>query len=231
MTRLTFSAPQWPTLECAKSDAHVPVRRVFCVGRNYAAHAAEMGAQVETQAPFYFTKSALAVTPSGQMRPYPPMTRDYHHEVELAVVIGKPGFRLTPQDAAGVIFGYAVGLDMTRRDVQAAAKAKGHPWDMAKDGEHSAVIGPVTMAAAFQPDAQDITLQVNDQIRQAGKLSDMVWSVPALIADLSRWVHLAPGDLVLTGTPSGVGPVHPGDRLCGMIAGLAPVSLQIGIAE
>ena len=231
MTLLSFPAPDWPTLPISDSETRLPVRRVFCVGRNYAAHAAEMGAQVEARSPFYFTKSALAVVPSEQTLPYPPMTQDYHHEVELVVAIGKPGFRLAVSEAMAVVFGYGVGLDMTRRDVQAAAKAKGHPWDMAKDGEGSAVIGPITPAAEFTPAGQRITLSVNDQIRQDGVLSDMVWPVAELLADLSRWVHLAPGDLVLTGTPSGVGAVQPGDHLCGRISGLAPVSLTIGAQE
>lgn len=231
MTVLSFPAPDWPTLPVLDSDARLPVRRVFCVGRNYAAHAAEMGAQVQAGAPFYFTKSALAVVPSGRSLPYPPMTQDYHHEVELVVAIGKPGFRLAADAAMEAVFGYGVGLDMTRRDVQALAKSRGHPWDMAKDGEGSAVIGPITPAAGFTPAGQRIALSVNDQIRQDGVLSDMVWPVPALIADLSRWVHLAPGDLILTGTPAGVGPVAPGDRLCGRIPGLAPVSLTIGPPE
>ncbi len=231
MTTLLFPAPDWPTLPVQGADARFPVRRVFCVGRNYAAHAAEMGAEVDREAPFYFTKSALAVVPSGTTQPYPPATADLHHEVELVVALGAAGFRVAPEAAMGLVWGYGVGLDMTRRDLQAAAKDKRRPWSMGKDFAGSAVIGPLTPAAGFTPDAQRIALSVNGDLRQDAVLAEMVWRVPELIADLSRYEGLGPGDLIMTGTPAGVGAVVPGDRLEGRIDGLAPVTLSVGPAD
>ena len=230
MTALAFPAPDWPTLPVLGRSARFPVRRVFCVGRNYAAHAAEMGNAVDREAPFYFTKSALAVVAgeAGLTLPYPPGTADYHHEVELVVALGAPAFRVAEAQAMAAVFAYGCGLDMTRRDLQAAAKAKGRPWSLAKDGEGSAVIGPLTPAANWAVADQAITLTVNGTPRQHGRLDEMVWTVPALIADLSRFYHLEAGDLILTGTPAGVGAVASGDRLEGRIDGLAPVHLAIG---
>lgn len=229
MTDLLFPAADIPSLPVLGQDARFPVRRVFCVGRNYAAHAAEMGTEVDREAPFYFTKSALAVTQSGATVPYAPATADLHHEMEFVVALSAPGFRVDPGQAMDLVWGYGCGLDMTRRDLQSAAKAKGRPWSLAKDFEHSAVIGPLTPRAAFQDiGGQRIFLSVNGQIRQDAVLSDMVWSVPELIADLSRFYHLAPGDLIMTGTPAGVGAVAPGDVIRGGIDGLDPVELTIG---
>lgn len=227
MTDLLFPAADWPTLPVAGQSARFPVRRIFCVGRNYAAHAAEMGAEVDREAPFYFTKSALAVAPSGSTVPYAPGTADLHHEVELVVALGAPGFEVARDRAMDLVLGYGTGLDMTRRDLQAAAKAKGRPWSTAKDFEHSAIIGAITSAADFTPADQRIRLTVNGDLRQDGLLSDMVWPVADLIADLSRLYHLEPGDLVMTGTPAGVGPVIAGDVIRGEIDGLAPVELSI----
>lgn len=228
MTDLLFPAADWPALPVQGQAARFPVRRVFCVGRNYAAHAAEMGAEVDREAPFYFTKSALAVTPSGASVPYAPGTADLHHEVELVVAIGAPGFRVGSDAAMDLVYGYAAGLDMTRRDLQAAAKAKQRPWSLGKDFDHSAVVAPITGKADFGPIAdQRIDLWVNDAVRQDGRLSDMVWSVPELIADLSRFYRLDAGDLIFTGTPAGVGPVGPGDRIRGRIDGLDPVELTL----
>ena len=230
MTQTIFPAPILPTVPVTRQDAAFPVRRIFCVGRNYAAHAAEMGAEVDREAPFYFTKSAFALTRGGTL-PYPPGTKDYHHEVELVVALGRPAFRIAPDQAMGCVYGYAVGLDMTRRDLQAAAKSKQRPWDLGKDVENSAVIGPITPAQAFQPGNQRITLQVNGELRQEAPLSDMVWQIPELIADLSRYYHLQPGDLIYTGTPAGVGAVRPGDVLEARVEGLSPLTLTIGPAE
>lgn len=228
MTDLTFAAPDWPTLPVAGQAARFPVRRIFCVGRNYAAHAAEMGTEVDREAPFYFTKSALAVADSGSVLPYPPGTADLHHEMELVVALGAPGFRVGADAAMGLVFGYAAGLDMTRRDLQAAAKAKQRPWSLGKDFEGSAVIAPITPAAAFAaPGDRRISLSVDGALRQDARLSDMVWTVPELIADLSRFYHLAPGDVIFTGTPAGVGAVGPGARIRGEIEGLDPVTLTL----
>lgn len=230
MTQTIFPAPVLPTVPIAGQDAAFPVRRIFCVGRNYAAHAAEMGAEVDREAPFYFTKSAFALTGGGTL-PYPPGTEDYHHEVELVAALGRPAFRIAPDRAMDCVHGYAVGLDMTRRDLQAAAKARQRPWDLGKDVENSAVIGAITPAGGFQPANQRLSLTVNGALRQDAPLSDMVWSVADLIADLSRYYHLQPGDLIYTGTPAGVGAVRPGDRLQARVERLEPLDVAIGPAE
>ena len=229
MTATIFPAPVPPTVPVSGEAAAFPVRRIFCVGRNYAAHAAEMGVEVDREAPFYFTKSAFSLAGGGTL-PYPPGTGDYHHEVELVVALGRPAFRIDPDEAMGCVWGYAVGLDMTRRDLQAVAKSKQRPCDLGKDVENSAVIGALTPAAAFQPGDQRITLHVNGEPRQDAPLSDMVWSIPELIADLSRYYHLQPGDLIYTGTPAGVGAVQPGDRLEARVEGLEPLDVAIGPA-
>lgn len=231
MTDRVFAAPNVPELPILGTDAVFPVRRIFCVGRNYADHAREMGAEVDHEAPFYFTKSALALSQSGQTVPYPPGTKDYHHEVEMVVAIGEKAFRVDTSAAMAVVYGYAVGLDMTRRDLQTALRVKQRPWDLAKDVENSAVIGAITPAADFTPVDQVIRLGVNDQPRQDARVSDMVWKTADLIAHLSGFYHLQPGDLIMTGTPAGVGPVLPGDRLVAEIAGLAQVTLTIGEPE
>lgn len=223
MTTLFPPRPQ-PTLPISGQAELYPVSRIFCVGRNYAAHAAEMGGEVDREAPFYFTKSAHHLAPSGATVPYAPGTSDLHHEVELVVALGKAAFRVSVQQAPACVYGYAVGLDMTRRDLQGAAKDKRRPWDTGKDFEGSAIIGPVTPG----PMPTHISLTVNAVERQSAPLTDMVWDVPHLIAHLSALYHLQPGDLIMTGTPAGVGPVHPGDVLVGSAPGLDPVHLTIG---
>ncbi|AXC51064.1 FAA hydrolase family protein [Paracoccus suum] len=231
MSDLLFSAPDWPLLTMRGSERRIPVRRVFCVGRNYAAHAAEMGNEVDREAPFYFTKSALAVLPCGPegvTMAYPPGTSDLHHEVELAVILGAPAFRVPEAEAMSIVAGYACALDMTRRDLQAKAKDKRRPWSLGKDFEDSAIIGDVTPAADWgAPGRQAIKLSVDGTVRQESQLDLMVWSVAALIADLSGFYHLQPGDVILTGTPEGVGAVEPGARLTGSIEGLAPLDVTI----
>lgn len=229
---LLFPPPPTSTLGIVGETRRFPVRRIFCVGRNFAEHAKEMGAEVERVRPFFFMKDASAVVESGATIPYPPETADFHHEVEFVVAIGAPARRVAPEAAAAAIYGYAVGLDMTRRDIQAAAKAKGHPWDFAKNFERSAILGEILPAAAFGAiAAQPIGLSVNGVARQAGRLDDLVWSVPELIAHLSRHYALAPGDLIFTGTPAGVGPVVAGDVIEGSVEGLPPVRLTIGPAD
>ena len=232
MAYLLFPAPEAPIVAVAGGDAAYPVNRIFCVGRNYAAHAAEMGFEVDREAPFYFTKSASAIQQSGTSIAYPPGTENFHYEMELVVALGAPAFRVPVEGAAGAIFGYACGLDMTRRDLQIASREKQRPWDLGKDVEHSAVIGRITPKEAFGPvAAQQIQLRQNDVVKQTAHLTDLVWSVEEIISHLSGFYHLAPGDLIYTGTPSGVGPVAPGDRLVGTIDGLDPVELAIGPAE
>lgn len=228
MPDLFFDLPPRPSIAVTGTETRYPVGRIFCVGRNYAAHAAEMGNEVDREAPFYFTKGLGAVCESGAQIPYPPGTRDYHHEIELAVAIGAPAFKISPEDAGGAIFGYGVALDMTRRDLQSAAKEKRRPWSLGKDVEGSAVLASFTRAAQFGAIAdQRIHLEVNGTPRQEGRLSDLIHSVPEIVADLSRFYHLAPGDIILTGTPAGVGPVVAGDRITGGIDGLAPISLTL----
>jgi fumarylpyruvate hydrolase len=213
-----------PTLSIAHSNERFPVRRIFCVGQNYADHAREMGSDPQRQRPFFFTKPADAVVDSGLSLPFPSMTHDLHHEVELVVALGKGGVAVNAADAASMIFGHAVGIDLTRRDLQAEAKKTGRPWDMAKGFDHSAPVGPVMRGTP--PCAGAITLTIDGQIRQSGDLADMIWSVADIIAFLSTYVALAPGDLIFTGTPAGVGPIRRGERVHGAIAGIDPVEVS-----
>ncbi|TKW67252.1 MAG: fumarylacetoacetate hydrolase family protein [Paracoccus denitrificans] len=231
MTDTLFPAPQWPTVAVNGKTARFPVRRIFCVGRNYAAHAAEMGVEVDREAPFYFTKSALTILPSGQEYPYPPGTENFHYEMELVVAIGKPAFRVSADQAMDAVYGYATGLDMTRRDLQLVARSKQRPWDLGKDVEGSAVISAITPATEFTVADQPIRLSVGGEVKQDATLADLVWSVPELVADLSKFYHLQPGDLIYTGTPAGVGAVLPGDVIHGTIDGLDPVELKVGSPE
>jgi fumarylpyruvate hydrolase len=229
---LLFDLPDRPSLPVTGEDARFPVHRIFCVGRNYADHAREMGLSPVKDSPIYFTKSPAAVCPSGATIPYPLHTEDCHYEMELVVAIGAPAFRIAEADALSVVFGYACGFDMTRRDLQAKARDGRTPWDTAKDFENSGVLAAITRADIFGiPDDQRIALTQNGETRQDARISDMIWSVPELIADLSTYYHLVPGDLIYTGTPAGVGPVVPGDRLEGTIDGLESISLTIGDPE
>ncbi|TYB82520.1 fumarylacetoacetate hydrolase family protein [Maritimibacter fusiformis] len=209
-----------------------PVNRIFCVGRNYAAHAAEMGTEAATDAPFYFTVTPAHMLLSGAVLPYPPGTGNFHYEMELALAIGKPVFRAAPEDAADAILGYCCALDMTRRDVQIQAREQQRPWDLGKDVEGGAVFAPLTRAGDFGAVAsQRIHLAVNGEVRQDANLSELIHSPAAIVAHLSGFYHLAPGDMIMTGTPAGVGPVVAGDEITGGIEGLAPIALSIGAAE
>lgn len=231
-TARLFPSPQYPSVPVAGQDAAYPVHRIFCVGRNYADHAKEMGVEVDREAPFYFLKDAQAIVATGSTVPYPAGTSNYHYEMELVIAIGKPVFRATADAARDAIFGYACGLDMTRRDLQLEARAKQRPWDLGKNFEKSAVIAPITPASqlgAIGP--QRISLSVDGATRQKALLSDLVWSPVDLVEHLSRYYHLAPGDLIYTGTPAGVGAVIAGNRILGEIDGLAPVELTIGAPE
>lgn len=225
--------PPRPTVPVQGTDALFPVRRIYCVGRNYAAHAREMGADPTQEPPLFFSKpgdaviTAAAGAPAGKV-PYPPATSDLHHEVELVFALGQGGRDLTPAAAAGLIYGCAVGVDLTRRDLQAAAKAKGHPWDMAKGFDHSAPLGPlVPVSAQPVPRAGRIHLTVDGEIRQDGDLADMIWDAGHLLAHLSRLVTLQPGDLVFTGTPEGVGPVARGQTVHAEVAGLPALTFML----
>lgn len=206
-----------------------PVRRIYCVGRNYADHALEMGHDPDREPPFFFTKPADSVVDDGATLAFPPMTENLHHEVELVVAIGRGGSDIEPDRALACVYGYAVGLDMTRRDLQLAAKAAGRPWDLGKGFDHSAPCSAIRPAAEIgHPERGSISLSVNGEGRQSADLATMIWRVPEIIASLSRFVRLAPGDLIMTGTPAGVGPVTPGDELIGAVEGVGTVRVRYG---
>ncbi|MBT8079851.1 MAG: fumarylacetoacetate hydrolase family protein [Gammaproteobacteria bacterium] len=222
-----FEVPR-PSVGIAGSDDVFPVHRIYCIGKNYAAHVREMGGNPQRSEPVYFLKPADSVVRSGATIPYPPRTSDLHHEIELVVAIGRGGSNIAAEDAASHIFGYAVGIDLTRRDLQAAAKDKGAPWDTAKSFENAAPISVIRPAAQTgHPDSGRIWLEVNDEVRQDGDIADMIWPVADAIADLSTFYTLAAGDLLFTGTPEGVGALQPGDRVAGGVSGIAEISLQI----
>ncbi len=231
---MTFAIPGWelPSVPIFGSVDRFPVRHIYCVGRNYAEHAKEMGGDATKEPPFFFTKPADAILPVvppavGSMR-YPLATRNFHHEIELVVAIGKPGVELAPERANDIVFGYATGLDMTRRDLQGDMREKKRPWDIGKSFAQSAPIAPihpVTQTGILSHGA--ITLDVNGVRRQTGDLADMVWDVPHTLAFLSKYYELLPGDLIFTGTPAGVASVVAGDRLDGRIAGLSSLSLIV----
>ena len=229
--KISYVFPPAPTPSVAVTDASemFPVRRIFCVGRNYADHAREMGSDPDREPPFFFTKPADAVVADGSEIPYPPETRNYHYEVELVVAIGRDGFRVAPEQALEMVYGYAVGLDMTRRDLQNRAKETGRPWDWGKAFDQSAPCGAIqTVSRAGHPTTGAITLLVNGVLRQSGDIGDLIWSVADVISIISQSMALKPGDLIYTGTPAGVGPVAAGDRLVGAIAGVGSLSVSIG---
>ncbi|NWK94600.1 fumarylacetoacetate hydrolase [Sphingobium lactosutens] len=206
-----------------------PVRRIFCIGRNYAAHAREMGKDPEREAPFFFTKWAENVVPSGTVIAYPPGTRDFHYEGELVIAIGKGGRNIAPADALAHVYGYAAGLDMTRRDLQFEAREMGRPWDVAKNVEQSAPLGLIHPASAVgHLSAGRIALTVNGQVRQDGDLGEMIWNVAEVIAYVSRFYRLEPGDLIYSGTPAGVGAVVEGDEIIVTVEGLSDCVIRIG---
>lgn len=207
-----------PTVAIAGRSDRFPVHRIYCVGQNYAEHAREMGADPARQQPFFFSKPADAVVETGARIPFPRATEELHHEVELVIALGKGGSDVAPEAAAALIFGCAVGVDLTRRDLQAIAKKAGRPWDMAKGFDQSAPIGPIT--PGLPPASSAITLDVDGERRQSGNLTDMIWSPTEIISALSTYVTLAPGDLIFTGTPSGVGRLLPGSGVVANIEGL-----------
>lgn len=213
-----------PTIAIAGSEQQFPVRRIYCVGRNYADHVREMGNDPNRDLPFFFSKPADAVVGSGRRLPFPRRTTELHHEVELVVALHGRGANIAAAETVGLIFGYAVGIDLTRRDLQADAKKSGRPWDMAKGFDHSAPIGALT--PGIPPAAGAISLTVDGILRQNGDLRDMIWSTAEILAALSSYVELAPGDLIFTGTPAGVGPIKRGESLRGMIAGTQPIEIS-----
>lgn len=228
--KLLFPAKPPVLTEIANSETLFPVHRIFCVGRNYHAHAAEMGVSVDKakNVPFYFTKHPSAIVPSGSTVEYPPQTSNYHYEMELVVAIGKTGFEIPESDAEDYIFGYACGLDMTRRDLQLKARETNRPWDLGKDFEESAIISPIVPKTECGViDTGNIQLSVNGEIHQNSELTKLIWNVNEVIAHLSKFYHLQPGDLIYTGTPEGVGPVVSGDKIDGLIEKLGDISLKI----
>lgn len=224
MPGLVFKAPLPVTLPVAGSGLRFPVRRIFCVGRNYAEHTREMGGDPGQEAPFFFAKPADAVVETGATIPYPLRTSNLHHEAELVVALGKAGANLAPDDAPDLIWGHAAGNDLTRRDLQTQAKADRRPWDMAKGFDNSAILG--ALLAGPIGDAS-LACTVNGTPRQQARLSEMIWPVPVIIAHLSRLVTLAAGDLIFTGTPAGVGPLIPGDICTVSIDGLDSATVTI----
>ncbi len=229
---LLFDLPDVPVIPVNGETGGYPIGRIFCVGRNYAAHAAEMGFEVDREAPFYFTKSPANAVMTGASMAYPPGTENFHHEMELVMAIGSPVFQCSKEEGLAAIYAFGCGLDMTRRDLQIASRNKQRPWDLGKDVESSAVFAPLTKAADFGAVAQQrIWLEVNGDTKQDATLEELIWKVDEIVADLSKFYHLRPGDLIMTGTPAGVGPVVAGDAIIGGVDGLDPISLTITDAE
>lgn len=223
-----FPAPPTPSLAIAGSDQRVPIRRVYCIGRNYADHAVEMGGDPDREPPFFFGKPADCVVAGGGKVPYPPLTNDLQHEMELVVVMGSGGRDIAVANALDRVFGYAAGIDLTRRDLQGEAKKMGRPWDMAKGFDYSAPCSEVRPAGEIgHPTSGAISLKVNGEIRQSGDLNQQIWKVEEAIAYLSRFVALAGGDLIFTGTPAGVGRIARGDRLEGHIDHVGDLTVTI----
>jgi fumarylpyruvate hydrolase len=218
--------PKTPALPVAESNQMFPVGRIYCVGRNYADHAREMGHDPDREPPFFFMKPADAIVQNGASIPYPQMTKDLHHEIEMTVAIGKGGANIPEDKALEHVFGYGVGLDMTRRDLQTEAKKMGRPWEMGKAFDNSApctLLKPVSMVG--HPAKGAIWLKVNGAVKQKGDLADMIWNVPEMIAFLSNLITLQPGDLIMSGTPAGVGPVQGGDKLEGHVEGVGELMI------
>ncbi|UPY38092.1 fumarylacetoacetate hydrolase family protein [Sediminicoccus sp. KRV36] len=227
MPDYVISPPAISAVPIQGSNAMFPVRRIFCVGRNYAEHAIEMGSDPTREPPFYFTKPADALVINGADMPYPTVTKSLHHEMELVVAIGIGGKNIAIADALKHVWGYCAGLDMTRRDIQNEAKKTGRPWDMGKGFDLSAPMGTLIPAAGFDPSRGKIELKVNGKVTQTSDLSKLIWSVPEVIANLSELVELAPGDLIMTGTPEGVAAVVRGDVLEGFVEGPGGTRLEV----
>lgn len=221
--------PQPPTIAATSDGRGFPVRRLFCIGRNYAAHAREMGKDPDREAPFFFTKWAETVVASGTTIAYPPETGNFHYEGELVVAIAKGGRSIAASAALDHVYGYATGLDMTRRDLQFEARDKGRPWDTGKNVEESAPLGLLHPASEVgHPATGRIALTVNGEVKQDADLAELIWNIPEIIAYISRFYRLEPGDLIYTGTPAGVGAVVQGDRIVVSIAGLSDCTVVIG---
>ncbi len=227
MSDFVIGPPPVVALPVVGTTARFPVRRVYCIGRNYAAHAVEMGGDPDREPPFFFQKNPHNLDPSGEF-PYPPHSSDVHHEVEMAVALKSGGTNIPLEQALDHVFGYGISIDMTRRDRQGEAKKAGRPWEIGKAFERSAPVGPIHPAAEIgHPDHGRIELKVNGETRQEGDLNQMIWKVPEMIAHLSEYFELAPGDVILSGTPAGVGPIVKGDRMEASIDGLGSLSVAV----
>lgn len=229
MTDYVFTPAPTPSLSVQGSAARFPLRRIFCVGRNYSEHAREMGHDPDREPPFFFMKPADAVVPAEGVIAYPPLTADLHHEVELVVAIGKGGVDISPEDALSHVWGYGIGIDLTRRDLQAQAKKLSRPWEWAKAFDQSAPTTALQPVSAIgHPSEGKIWLKVNGEQRQVGDLADQIWSVAEVISHASHSVALKPGDLIFTGTPAGVGALQPGDVVSAGIDGLGELNFTLG---
>ncbi|MGI9336705.1 MAG: fumarylacetoacetate hydrolase family protein [Gammaproteobacteria bacterium] len=228
MVKLAFDAPATPTVPVRGSDEVFPVHRIYCVGRNYAAHAIEMGHDPDREPPFFFQKNPDNLLLSGSDFPYPAQSSDVHFEIEMVVALSKGGTDISTENALGCVYGYGVGLDMTRRDLQGQAKKMGRPWEVGKAFEHAAPCTELVLASSIgHPDRGRIWLGVNAEVRQDGDLSQMIWKVPEMIAYLSGLFTLRPGDLIFSGTPAGVGPTVKGDRLHGVVEGVGELHTTV----
>lgn len=227
MTEFVIETPPVVALPVAGSDAKFPVRRVYCIGRNYAAHAIEMGHDPDREAPFFFQKNPNNLDTTGEF-PYPPHTSDVHHEAELSVMLKSGGTNIPVESALDHVYGYALSLDMTRRDLQGEMKKAGRPWEIGKAFERSAPVGPIHTAESIgHPDEGAVTLKVNGDLRQEGDLNQLIWKVPEMISYLSEYFELAAGDVIMSGTPSGVGPVVAGDTMEIAVDGLGNLSVKV----
>ncbi len=228
MTEYIIEPPVQPSIAVADSAARFPVRRIFCVGRNYAAHAREMGKDPDRDPPFFFTKPADAVVDDGVEIPYPSCTGNFHYEAELVVAMGSTASRVSEEEALDHVWGYAIGNDLTRRDLQLEAREKGRPWDTGKAFDHSAPVGPVHPVSSVGHLSEGaIQLHLNGELKQSGDLNELIWSIPEMIRILSELYVLEPGDLIMTGTPAGVGPMQAGDTCVVSIAGLGELTTRI----
>jgi fumarylpyruvate hydrolase len=226
--KFAFPPQATPAVPIAGSDSLFPVHRIYCVGRNYGEHAREMGFDPNQEPPFFFSKPADAIVANGSTIPYAMATQNLHYEMELVVAIGKQGANIPPESALDYVYGYAVGLDMTRRDLQFAARDKGRPWDPGKGFDQSAPISAIHRAADIgHPSSGAIWLKLNGATKQNADLKDLLWPVPDVVAFLSKLYALQPGDLIYTGTPAGVGPVKPGDELHGKVEDVDEISIKI----
>jgi fumarylpyruvate hydrolase len=228
MPEYVFPPPVVPSVAIESEQGRFPVRRIFCVGRNYAAHAREMGHDPTREAPFFFLKPADAVVESGALIPYPPETANLQYEIELVVALGAGGFQVPVDRALDLVYGYAVGIDLTRRDLQFAARDLGRPWDWGKGFDRSAPCGAIRKVSAIgHPARGRIWLSVNGAVKQEGDIADLIWSVPEVISTIARSMELKPGDLIFTGTPAGVGPIVSGDVVTGGVEGVGEIVLTI----